>query len=87
MLAGDPRQLPAVTNSANAIKLGFDISLMEYLFNRTLYQIDPETGKSNERYTTLLVKNYRSHPVILNISNHLFYNSLLQAHAPSGKSI
>lgn len=84
VLAGDPKQLDAVTKSRYAIKLGFKMSFMEHLFNRRLYQRDPETGDFNQKYITQLVKNYRSHSVILHIPNDLFYENKLQVEASSG---
>lgn len=84
VLAGDPKQLDAVTRSKNAIKLGFKTSFMEHLFNRPLYQRNPETGNYNPKYITQLVKNYRSHSAILHIPNMLFYENKLEAKAPAG---
>ncbi|XP_055303315.1 helicase MOV-10-like [Sitodiplosis mosellana] len=81
VLAGDPKQLDAVTKSENAVKLGFKTSFLEQLFNRKLYERNPLTGQYNRRYITQLVKNYRSHPAILAIPNALFYENKLEAKA------
>lgn len=85
VLAGDPKQLDAVTKSGNAAKLGFKTSFLEQLFNRALYKPNPLTGQYNRRYITQLVKNYRSHPAILQIPNCLFYENKLEAKASSGE--
>lgn len=79
VLAGDPKQLDAVIKSEYASKLGFGTSWMEQLFNFPIYQRNSETGKFNSKYITQLVKNYRSHPGILHVSNQLFYDGVLEA--------
>lgn len=83
-LAGDPKQLDAVTNSYNAKQLGFSTSFMEHLSNKPLYQPNSRSGKYNEKFITCLVRNYRSHKDILKIPNILFYNGQLKAEAPEG---
>lgn len=85
VLAGDPKQLDAVCKSTFAAKLGFNISLMERLFKQPLYMNEPETNKSNPKYITQLLKNYRSHAAILHIANALFYDNTLIPEASSGK--
>lgn len=84
VLAGDPKQLDAVTKSGYAGKLGFKTSFMEHLFEKRLYKRNALTGKFNQKYITQLVKNYRSHPAILEIPNKLFYDNKLEAKAPDG---
>lgn len=79
VLAGDPKQLDAVTKSEWAAKLGYGTSLLEHLFNFPLYKRDAISGQYNSKYITQLVKNYRSHPAILYISNKLFYEGALTA--------
>lgn len=79
VLAGDPKQLDAVTRSDVARSLGYNTSWMEQLCNTNLYQ--RKDGKYNELYITQLVKNYRSHPEILRIPNELFYENVLVAAA------
>lgn len=86
-MAGDPKQLDAVTRSSNAKKLGFNISFMENLFNKPIYKRDPITDKYNQMYITQLVNNYRSHPAILHIPNTLFYENKLQAKASAGNKL
>lgn len=84
MLAGDPKQLDAVTKSNYAIQLGFKTSFMERLFDKRLYKRDAATDRYNPKYITQLVKNYRSHPAILHIPNLLFYDNKLEAKAAKG---
>lgn len=81
VLAGDPKQLDAVTKSEWATKLGFGTSWLEQLFEYPLYQRDPLTRKFNSKYITQLVKNYRSHPSILHVPNELFYEGVLESKA------
>lgn len=84
VLAGDPKQLDAVTRSAVARGLGHNTSWMERLCETNLYQ--RKDGKYNEIYIMQLVKNYRSHPKILQIPNELFYENSLEACAKPGKN-
>lgn len=85
VLAGDPKQLDAVTKSKYADRLGFKTSFMEQLFKRKLYQRHPQTGTFNPKYITQLVKNYRSHSAILRMPNTLFYENKLEAKASQGE--
>lgn len=78
MLAGDPKQLNAVTKSKYAEKIGFGKSLMEQLFEKEIYQRNLITQKYNQRYVVQLVKNYRSHAEILKIPNEIFYENMLE---------
>lgn len=84
VLAGDPKQLSPVTKSKIASQMGFDISLMEYLFDKPMYQRDEKVGKFNSKFITMLIQNYRSHPAILFVPNKLFYGNSLRARAPYG---
>lgn len=79
VLTGDPKQLDAVTKSRWATTLGYGTSLLEQLFNLPLYKRDATTRKFNSEYITQLVKNYRSHPAILEVPNQLFYEGVLEA--------
>lgn len=83
ILAGDPKQLDAVTRSSNAAGIGYKTSLMEHLANLPRYQKHAQRGYDT-RYITQLVKNYRSHSAILRFPNTMFYGSSLQALAPPG---
>ncbi|XP_063831408.1 putative helicase mov-10-B.1 [Ostrinia nubilalis] len=74
VLAGDPRQLGPVCISHEASKRGLGQSLLERL--RTTYE---NLYTDDSDYITMLVKNFRSDPDILQIPNTLFYEDNLQA--------
>ncbi|OQR95699.1 RNA helicase [Thraustotheca clavata] len=74
LLAGDPMQLGPVVKSSSACNYGLDISLMERLIQRPIYQ---------STHKTKLLRNYRSHQDILKVPNALFYEDELTYHAPS----
>ncbi|KAL0819791.1 hypothetical protein ABMA28_007830 [Loxostege sticticalis] len=74
VLAGDPRQLGPVCISFEASKRGLGQSLLERL--KTTYE---NLYTDNSDYITMLVKNFRSDPDILQIPNRLFYEDNLQA--------
>lgn len=78
VLAGDAKQLDAVTKSKHAQMLGFNKSFMEHLLEKKLYR------SKNQNFITQLVKNYRSHAAILHKPSKLFYHGVLQAAAPEG---
>lgn len=85
VLAGDPKQLDAVTKSRNAEKLGFKLSWMEYLMeNKKCYARNPVTKRHNSRHIVVLTKNYRSHQSILDIPNKLLYDGMLEAAGNTG---
>lgn len=54
--------------------------------NRDAYQRNTVTNAYCSRMLTQLLKNFRSHPDIINISNDLFYNSQLQPCASKEKT-
>lgn len=81
MLVGDPNQLDAVCKSKHAIQLGFSKSLMEQFLEKKLYTRDSRSGKFNQNFITQLVRNYRSHGVILQKPSEIFYDGFLQAAA------
>lgn len=85
IIAGDPKQLDAVTKSDQAIELGFRTSFLEHLCERELYKRDPDTKMFRDEYITQLIRNYRSHEVILKIPNEQFYDSTLLAKASESK--
>ncbi|KAG2468529.1 SDE3 helicase, partial [Polypterus senegalus] len=79
VLAGDPKQLGPILRSPVAIKHGLNVSLLERLMTQnSLYQKTGEHGTYNSQFVTKLLRNYRSHPDILNIPNGLFYEDELQ---------
>uniref|UniRef100_A0A3B3ZX02 RNA helicase n=1 Tax=Periophthalmus magnuspinnatus TaxID=409849 RepID=A0A3B3ZX02_9GOBI len=76
VLAGDPKQLGPIIRSPLALKFG--LSLLERLMtDLPLYQ--KTNGVFDNRFVTKLLRNYRSHPAILEIPNELFYDRELQA--------
>ncbi|XP_059612258.1 putative helicase MOV-10 isoform X2 [Phlebotomus argentipes] len=80
ILAGDPKQLgPVVMVLKAQPRLG--ISLLDRLVDSGIYAKDPETGKYNPRVMTKLLRNYRSHPKILEFPSDAFYDGDLIAEA------
>ncbi|KAH0665897.1 hypothetical protein KY285_027103 [Solanum tuberosum] len=71
VLAGDPQQLGPIVFSKDAENYGLATSFMERLFECQLY------GALNENYATRLVRNYRCHPVILQLPSEMFYEGEL----------
>jgi helicase MOV-10 len=72
VLAGDPKQLGPIIRSNIAKSFGLEKSLLERMHERI-------ESYEDRRFITTLVQNYRSHPKILELSNHRFYNGKLQA--------
>lgn len=85
-MAGDAKQLDAVTKSHHAQALKFNVSFPEQLLRKNLYKRNKDTGKFNQNYMTQLVKNYRCHPAILKKPSELFYDGLLEAAASKGEN-
>ncbi|XP_055307474.1 putative helicase mov-10-B.1 [Sitodiplosis mosellana] len=80
VLAGDTKQLDAISLSKFAAKCGYQTSFMEYLQNsKPCYQLASQTNNMIQ-----LTKNYRSHPEILKIPNIQFYDGLLEPKAGTG---
>ncbi|XP_031507892.1 helicase MOV-10 isoform X1 [Papio anubis] len=78
VLAGDPRQLGPVLRSPLTQKHGLGYSLLERLLTyNSLYKKGPEGY--DPQFITKLLRNYRSHPTILDIPNQLYYEGELQA--------
>lgn len=80
VLSGDHKQLGAIVEERFCRKLGMEKSMMERIMetNRN-YQLH---RKYNSKFVTQLVKNYRSHPAILQFSNENFYESKLVFKCP-----
>ncbi|CAI9108746.1 OLC1v1008426C1 [Oldenlandia corymbosa var. corymbosa] len=70
-LAGDPQQLGPLTFSKISENFGLGKSYLERLFESDVY------GYGNRNYITKLVRNYRSHPKILELPSKLFYGGSL----------
>lgn len=74
VLSGDPKQLGPIIRSAVARDLQLDISYLERLMNREIYDT-----KSGHGITIVkLTKNYRSHKSILKYPNERFYANELE---------
>ncbi|KAH9930514.1 P-loop containing nucleoside triphosphate hydrolase protein, partial [Epithele typhae] len=80
ILSGDPKQLGPVIRSSIARELGLGKSYLERLIERPVYA--PPVAR-NLLYVKL-VKNFRSHPSILQYPNEQFYEGELEACADPG---
>ncbi|XP_060100380.1 RNA helicase Mov10l1 [Heteronotia binoei] len=82
VLAGDPMQLGPVIKSKLAAVYGLNVSLMERLMSQPLYSRDEDAfgacGSYNPLLVTKLVKNYRSHAILLALPSKLFYHKELE---------
>ncbi|XP_048951726.1 helicase MOV-10 isoform X8 [Canis lupus dingo] len=78
VLAGDPRQLGPVLRSPLTQKHGLGYSLLERLLTYNALYKKGSNGY-NPQFITKLLRNYRSHPTILDIPNQLYYEGELQA--------
>ncbi|KAJ7676479.1 P-loop containing nucleoside triphosphate hydrolase protein [Mycena rosella] len=78
VLAGDNKQLGPIVHSWIANSLGLKISYLSRIMQREIYSLDPGTTAGGSGITIVkLVNNFRSHPAILDFSNHQFYNGEL----------
>ena len=61
-----------------AIQYGLQVSLLERLMNRTVYQRrEDHQPEHDPNAVTKLLDNYRSHPTILDQPNRMFYHNEL----------
>jgi helicase MOV-10 len=88
VLAGDPKQLGPVIHSGPAKQAGLGLSLLERLTSVAPYAAvvngDGSSSGSNgsssgDGLIVKLVRNYRSHPKLLQLPSELFYQGELQA--------
>eukprot|EP00984_Skeletonema_dohrnii_P009401 scaffold3604_cov83-Skeletonema_dohrnii-CCMP3373.AAC.4 len=90
VLAGDPQQLGPIIRSDMAKKFGLEKSLLERCSERECYSRSEECDDLGYHYdnrmVTKLVRNYRSHPRILQLPNEAFYNGDLIAAADITRS-
>jgi helicase MOV-10 len=89
VLAGDHQQLGPLIRSPVALKFGLDKSYLERLSTLTTYLPASANGKSlvyNNSLVTKLVRNYRSHPAILDLPSRLFYDGELVACADESRN-
>ncbi|KAJ7266375.1 P-loop containing nucleoside triphosphate hydrolase protein [Mycena haematopus] len=78
VLAGDNKQLGPIVHSWIAQSLGLKVSYLARIMHRELYSLDPQTTMGGSGITIVkLVNNFRSHPAILEFSNHQFYDDEL----------
>lgn len=82
VLAGDPKQLGPVIASHLARAFGLGRSFLERLMDNGGIYARPY----NAVYITKLVRNYRSHPAILELPSSLFYDSELVNAADRGST-
>ncbi|XP_017487315.1 PREDICTED: putative helicase mov-10-B.1 [Rhagoletis zephyria] len=78
IMSGDTKQLGPVIMSQVAAEFGLKHSLMERLVKRECYAVK-EDGTYDSTLQTRLRRNYRSHPEILRLFNHLYYKDELIA--------
>ncbi|XP_039956870.1 putative helicase MOV-10 [Bactrocera tryoni] len=78
ILSGDTKQLGPVVMSPVAAELGLKYSLMERLLKRHCYAVNTD-GTYDYTLQTRLRRNFRSHPAIVHIYNHLYYDHELLA--------
>src|SRR5688572_22414301 len=82
VLCGDHKQLgPVLHTKVDTVKPELGTSLLERLMNRDAYWQTLENGQRilNPVACTKLLRNYRSHPAILDLPSQLFYDGELQA--------
>lgn len=85
VLAGDPRQLGPILASKKAANMGLGVSFLERLMNHHIYQKDVDTNSYDTDLITKLVRNFRSHELILKLPSDMFYEGELLAMAFEGK--
>ncbi|KAF9003306.1 P-loop containing nucleoside triphosphate hydrolase protein [Cyathus striatus] len=74
IIAGDNQQLGPIVHSGLANTLGLKTSYLSRIMERSIYELDTGRGITIVK----LVKNFRSHPDILQFPNEQFYDSELQ---------
>ncbi|KAJ3573071.1 hypothetical protein NP233_g2668 [Leucocoprinus birnbaumii] len=81
VLAGDNQQLGPIVHSSTARVLGLRQSYLARLMTLDIYSVESgRTGPGGRGVTIVkLVKNFRSHPSILQFPNEQFYKSELQS--------
>lgn len=86
VLAGDHHQLGPIIRSPIATKFGLGKSFLERLSSLPLYNLCQvgrnDISQFNKAVATKLIRNYRSHPAILDLPSRLFYDGELIACAP-----
>ncbi|KAJ7056200.1 RNA helicase [Mycena amicta] len=78
VLAGDDKQLGPIVQSALAASFGLRVSYLSRIMQRDIYSLAPDTAVGGRGINIVkLVKNFRSHPAILEFSNNQFYDGEL----------
>lgn len=75
ILSGDPCQLGPIIHSPIAVEFGLGVSFLERLMEGKMYDEREQDGNTIVK----LVKNFRSHPSILQYPNDRFYGNDLEA--------
>ncbi|KAK0452100.1 P-loop containing nucleoside triphosphate hydrolase protein [Desarmillaria tabescens] len=75
ILSGDPKQLGPIIRSPVARDLGLEISYIERLMQRDMYD---EEDQDDSHPVVKLIQNFRSHPAILKFPDERFYKGELQ---------
>ncbi|KAF9260601.1 P-loop containing nucleoside triphosphate hydrolase protein [Marasmius fiardii PR-910] len=83
IVAGDNKQLGPVVHSALAAKFGLKTSYLARIMERDIYDLGEDNtkqrGGGGKGVTIIkLVRNFRSHPAILDFANEHFYNRELR---------
>lgn len=81
VLAGDPKQLGPVLRSPVSKENGLELSFLERLMTREEAYQRVEGVGYNDMMLTKLLRNYRSHPSILEEPNKMFYEGELLVYA------
>ncbi|WIA14327.1 hypothetical protein OEZ85_002857 [Tetradesmus obliquus] len=79
VLAGDPKQLGPVIHSRIAGEAGLRLSLLERLAGSAPYSAAEQHPTAAAGLIVKLVRNYRSHPELLEVPSRLFYRGQLHA--------
>ncbi|KIK54982.1 hypothetical protein GYMLUDRAFT_249004 [Collybiopsis luxurians FD-317 M1] len=78
ILAGDNKQLGPIVHSGIAAALGLKTSYLARIMDREIYALEGTSVGGRGVTIIKLLKNFRSHPAILEFSNQHFYNNELQ---------
>ena len=77
VMVGDPKQLGPVIRSSIGSRNGLAVSLLERLMEENRIYSRKEEGGYDPRCITKLVRNFRSHPALLEVPARLYYHSEL----------
>ncbi|KAG8954847.1 hypothetical protein FRC04_010330 [Tulasnella sp. 424] len=77
VLAGDPKQLGPVIRSPVARRLGLEASFLDRTMSQNMYKAAENRGVTYVK----LIRNWRSHPAIIEFPNQEFYDGELEPRA------